>query len=91
MPFYLQLLYAALTQELSAIVPIISLLLAIGLATAIFQAVAQFEDTAFSLLPKTIAMILAALFGGFGMLRGFEGFATFWLGHADMYIRQPWS
>jgi flagellar biosynthesis protein FliQ len=91
MPFYLKLLTTALETELSAILPVIALLLAIGLATAILQAVLQFEDTAFSLLPKTIAMILTALFGGFGMLRAFENFACFWLAHADHFIRQPWS
>ena len=66
-------------------------LLVVGLATAFVQAVFQIEDTAFSLLPKTIAMIAIALFGGFSMLRGFEALATLWIGNADTIVRQSWS
>ena len=90
-PLYIKLLHAALATELSAITPAITILLVVGLATAFVQAVFQIEDTAFSLLPKTMAMIAIALFGGFGMLRGFEDLATLWIGHADTIVRQSWS
>ncbi len=91
MPYYLQLLHEALSTEFSAIAPLIAMLLVIGLATAIIQAVFQFEDAAFGLLPKTIAMIVMALYGGFGLLRSFEGLATLWISHAGMMVHQPWS
>jgi flagellar biosynthetic protein FliQ len=79
------------TVELAAVTPTIAVLLAIGLATAIFQSAFQIEDATFSLLPKTIAMIIIALFGGFGALYGFEQLASVWIGHAGQLIRQPWS
>ena len=44
MPFYVQLLHDALTTELTAILPIIGLLLVVGLLTAILQAALQIED-----------------------------------------------
>ena len=91
MPFYLQLLQTALSAELMAILPIIGVLLVVGLATAILQAVLQFEDTAFSLAPKTIVMILIALGGGWGMLAAFENLAVLWISHAGSYITRPWS
>jgi flagellar biosynthetic protein FliQ len=90
MPFYLQLLRSALGTELAAISPIILVLLAVGLATAIVQAALQIEDTAFSLLPKLIAMIVIGLFGGFGLLHGFEQFAVLWIRHAPDMVQQPW-
>lgn len=91
MPLYVKLLHLALTTELAAITPAIAILLAVGLVTAFVQAVFQIEDTAFSLLPKTIAMIAIALSGGFGMLRGFAALARLWIGHAAMIVHQSWS
>ena len=91
MPLYAKLLHDAMMAELSAITPIILLLLAIGFATAIIQSALQIEDTAFSLLPKTIAMIGIAMFGGFGALHIFTAFALSWIGHAGSLVHQSWS
>lgn len=90
MPYYLQLLRSALGVELAAISPIILLLLVVGLATAILQAALQMEDTAFSLLPKLIAMVAIGLFGGFGLMHGFEAFATLWITQAPVTVLHPW-
>jgi flagellar biosynthesis protein FliQ len=90
MPFYLMLLHAALMTALSAITPVILLLLAVGLATAIFQAMFQIEDTAFALLPKILAMICIALSGGFGALQLFEALSISWIGHAGAWVHLPW-
>lgn len=91
MPVYLQLLHSALQTELSGLLPIVSILLAIGLVTAIFQAAFQIEDTAFSLLPKTIAMMAIPLLGGIGLLHGIAALETSWLSHADFIVHQRWS
>ena len=91
MPLYAKLLHDALMTELSAVTPIILVLLAIGFGTAIVQSALQIEDTAFSLLPKTIAMIGIAMFGGFGALRIFTAFAMFWISHAGSLVHQSWS
>lgn len=91
MPLYLRLLSTALTVELQAILPIILLLLVVGVVTATFQAIVQMEDTALSLLPKTIAMVVIAVMGGFGALNLFNALAVAWISHAAMLIRQPWS
>jgi flagellar biosynthetic protein FliQ len=91
MPLYLKLLQEAFSTEVHALAPVILVLLAIGIATAIFQAAFQIEDATFSLLLKTIAMVLMVLAGGAGMLRGFETLASFWIGHAPDFIRQPWT
>ncbi|MBW4024773.1 MAG: hypothetical protein HIU92_16885 [Proteobacteria bacterium] len=91
MPLYVSLLRTALTVELDAILPIILLLLAVGVATATVQAIVQMEDTALSLLPKTIAMVVIALAGGFGALSLFESLAAAWIGHAALLVRQSWS
>jgi flagellar biosynthesis protein FliQ len=91
MPFYLVLLQAGLTATLAAMTPVIALLLMIGLATAVFQALFQIEDTAFALLPKIFAMIAIAMFGGFGALRIFAALAVNWISHAGMWVHQPWS
>ena len=63
MPPYLTLLQTALATEIEAALPIITLLLIVGIATATLQATFQLEDTALNLLPKTVAMIVIALFG----------------------------
>jgi len=91
MPFYIILFHDALSITLSALAPMIFFLLAIGLGTAIFQALFQIEDTAFSLLPKILAMIFIGLFGGFGALQLFEGLAVSWIGHAGIWVYQSWS
>jgi flagellar biosynthesis protein FliQ len=45
MPLYVKLAHQALATEFMAIAPIIAILLTVGIATAIFQAVFQIEDT----------------------------------------------
>lgn len=91
MPLYIRLLHEALATELNAILPIVIVLLAIGVLTATFQAAFQLEDTALSLLPKTIAMIVIALMGGFGALRTIQLLAGSWITHTGMLIHQSWS
>lgn len=91
MPLYIRLLRSALTVELQALSPIILLLLLVGVVTATFQAVVQMEDTALSLLPKTVAMIAIAMLGGFGALDLFGTLAVDWIGHAAALVHQPWS
>jgi flagellar biosynthesis protein FliQ len=91
MPLYLNLLRTALTVEVAAVLPIIMLLLAIGITTATIQAAFQLEDTALNLLPKTIAMILIAVFGGFGAVDLFKTLAVAWISHATLFVHQPWS
>jgi flagellar biosynthesis protein FliQ len=91
MPLYIRLLYYAFSVELTAITPIIAVLLAIALGTAIFQSAFQIEDATFALLLKTIAMIAIALFGGLGALTAFEQLATLWISHAAQLVHQPWS
>jgi flagellar biosynthesis protein FliQ len=91
MPLYLTLLHAALLAELEAVVPIIMLLLIVGVTTATFQAAFQLEDTALNLLPKTVVMILIAVFGGFGALGLFKTLVESWIGHAGLLVHQSWS
>lgn len=91
MALYIKLLHMAFSAELEAITPIIGILLIIGLATAIFQSALQIEDATFSLLPKTVAMIAIAMFGGFGALKVFENFAVLFISHAAILVRQTWS
>jgi flagellar biosynthetic protein FliQ len=91
MPLYVTLLHHAMATELRAVLPIITLLLIVGTVTATLQAAFQLEDTALSLLPKTIAMIVIAIFGGFGALAVFQSLATDWIGHAGMLVHRPWS
>ena len=91
MPLYLTLLRAALTDEVAAVLPIIMLLLAVGITTATIQAAFQLEDTALNLLPKTIVMILIAVFGGFGAVGLFKTLVIAWISHAPLIVHQPWS
>ncbi len=91
MPFYVKLADQALATEFMAIAPIIAILLTVGIVTAMIQAMFQIEDAAFSLLPKTIAMIAIAVFGGFGALQAFESLATLWISHAGLIVHQSWS
>jgi flagellar biosynthetic protein FliQ len=90
MPYYLQLLRGALGVELAQITPVIGILLIVGLVTAIFQAALQMEDTAFSLLPKLLAMIAIGLLGGVGFMQGFEHFATGWIAQAPSMVSRSW-
>ena len=91
MPLYLTLLEIALDNEIKAVLPIIMLLLIVGITTATFQAVFQLEDTALNLLPKTLVMILIAVFGGFGALNLFKTLVMAWVGHAGLLVHQTWS
>ncbi len=91
MPLYLTLFRMALTVELQAILPIVLLLLAIGVATATLQAMVQMEDTALSLMPRTIAMVIIAVLGGLGALDFFKALAVDWIGHAAMLVHRSWS
>lgn len=91
MPFYVILLHAAFMVTLQALTPIIVMLLAVGLGTAIFQALFQIEDTAFSLLPKILTMIFIGMAGGMGALQLFDGLAVSWIGHAAVWVHQSWS
>jgi flagellar biosynthetic protein FliQ len=91
MPLSVTLLHQAMIAELHALLPIVALLLIVGTVTATLQAAFQLEDTALSLLPKTIAMIIIAIFGGFGALTEFETLAMGWIRHAGMLVHRPWS
>ena len=91
MPLYIKLLHTALSTELTAITPIVGLLLIVGLVTAIFQSAFHIEDATFSLLPKTFAMIAIGLFGGFGALAAFEHLAVLFISEAPMLVHQSWS
>ncbi len=90
MPLYLKLLHAGFAVELAAITPIIALILVVGLITAIIQAALQIEDATFALLPKTIAMIVLALFGGFGALGLFTHFTADMIMRAPLLVHQSW-
>jgi flagellar biosynthesis protein FliQ len=91
MPLYLKLLQQGLTAEVTALTPVILVLLVIGVATAIFQAALQIEDATLALLLKTLAMIGMILFGGLSFMTGFETLASFWISHAPALIRMSWS
>ncbi|MBU6418134.1 MAG: flagellar biosynthetic protein FliQ [Proteobacteria bacterium] len=90
MPLYLKLLRHALETELSAILPCVLVLLAVGLITSILQAMFQIEDATFALLPKTMAMIALAVTGGFGALGVFEALAKDFIINAPALVHQPW-
>ena len=91
MPLYIQLLHFALREELTAVVPIIGLLLAVGLLTAVLQAALQIEDAGFSLLPKVIIMIGLPLLGGISAMHDVEALATLWITHASQLVHLSWS
>ncbi|MGE4481089.1 flagellar biosynthetic protein FliQ [Acidocella sp.] len=90
MPLYLELFQHAFGVALAAIWPCVAVLLAVGLVTSILQAVLQIEDATFALLPKTMAMILLALGGGFGALSMFEALARDFIMRAPMLVHQTW-
>jgi flagellar biosynthesis protein FliQ len=91
MPVYLMLLQSALTTDLEAVLPIIVLLLLVGITTATIQAACQLEDIALNLLPKTVVMILGALFGGFGAVPLFKTLIMAWISHAGSIVHRTWS
>lgn len=91
MPFYIQLLHEALTEELIAVVPIVALLLAVGLLTAVVQAALQIEEAGFSLLPKLLIMTFLPLLGGISALHLIEALATSWISHAGEFVHRSWS
>lgn len=90
MPLYLKLYQHALAVGVSAIFPPIMILLAVGLAIAIFQAVFQIEDATFALLPKTIAMIFLAFSGGMGAFEIFETLCRTFIVQAPVLVHQVW-
>ncbi len=90
MPFYLTLLQHAFAVELSAILPSIGVLLAIGLITSILQAIFQIEEATFALLPKTMAMIALSFTGGFGALGVFRALAMAFITNAPALVHQSW-
>ncbi len=91
MPQYITLTQLFIATEIGALTPIIVILLIVGLATAFFQAAFQIEDATFSLLPKTAAMVLIVMAGGFGALGIFDDLAVRMILHAPALIRQPWN
>lgn len=91
MPLYILMFSDALSTVAACLYPMIGLVLAVTVVTAIIQASLQLEDTALSLLPKTIAVILIILFFGMGLIAGIETLARLWIGHAAQLVREPWS
>ena len=90
MPLYLKLYQHALETGLSAILPCVLILLIVGLAASILQAVFQIEDTTFALLPKTIAMIFLAYSGGLGAFYIFENLCRDFIMNAPILVHQAW-
>ncbi|MDE1883139.1 MAG: flagellar biosynthetic protein FliQ [Rhodospirillales bacterium] len=90
MPLYLKLFQHAFSIGFSAILPSVAVLLAIGLVTSILQAIFQIEDATFALLPKTMAMILLAVTGGFGALGVFVALARNFILTAPALVHQSW-
>lgn len=91
MPLYLSLFAQALTILLSAITPIILLLLLTAILIAAVQAALQLEDMALSLLPRTLLVIFLVMTGAFGAFARFSQLAEAWIGHAAALVRQPWG
>ena len=89
-PLYLKLIQHAFAIELTAILPCVLVLLFIGMATSIFQAMFQIEDATFALLPKTLTMIIIALTGGFGALGVFSRLAMNFIINAPALVHRPW-
>lgn len=90
MPLYLKLYQHALEIGLSAVFPCIFILLAVGLAISILQAVLQIEDATFALLPKTIAMVFLAFSGGVGAFHIYENLCRNFITHAPLLVHQAW-
>ncbi|MBB5373727.1 flagellar biosynthetic protein FliQ [Acidocella aromatica] len=90
MPLYIKLLHEAMGTAFNATAPLILILVLVGLITSLLQGALQIEDATFALLPKTFALIILALTGGFGALNIFETMATLFITHAPTLVRQSW-
>ncbi len=91
MPLYVTLFAQALSVVVACLFPLITWILIVTLITALVQAGLQLEDTALSLLPKTIAMILLIMVFGLHLLNSIERLMTLWIEHGDRLVRQPWA
>jgi len=91
MPLYLTLFGQALSTMLSAVTPIILLLLVTAILIAAVQAVLQLEDMALSLLPRTVLVILLMLTGAFGAFTKLSHLAATWIAQADSLVHRPWN
>ena len=90
MPLYVRLFNEALLVAVGCLAPVILCILIVTIATALIQSALQLEETALSLLPKTLAVILLVLVFGLHLLGGIERLMIAWLTHADGLVRQPW-
>jgi flagellar biosynthesis protein FliQ len=90
MPLYIKLLHEAMSTAFNATAPLILILVLVGFVTSLLQGALQIEDATFALLPKTFAMIILALTGGFGALNMFETLATLFITHAPELVHQAW-
>jgi len=88
---YLTLLWQALSAELSALTPIIVILLVTGIGAAILQAALQIEDTSLSLIPRLFVMLGLPLLGGAALMHSFETLAIDWISHAGVLVRLAWG
>lgn len=90
MPLYLKIYQHALEIALTAVFPSILVLLAVGLTASIIQTIFQIEDTTFSLLPKTLAMVFLVFSGGIGAFYIFQNLCIDFIVHAPILVRQAW-
>lgn len=91
MPLYITLFAQALSIVVACLFPLIMVILVVTMVTALIQAGLQLEDTALSLLPKTITMILLVMLFGLHLLGGIEHLMTFWIEQGDRLVRLPWA
>ncbi len=91
MPLYVTLFAQALSVVVACLFPLITWILIVTLITAVGQAGLQLEDTALSLLPKTITMIFLIMVFGLHLLDGIERLMRLWIEHGDRLVRQPWA
>lgn len=90
MPLYLRLYQYAIEVGLSAIFPIVLVLLSVGLLVSILQSVFQIEDPTFALLPKTAAMIILAFTGSLGAFYIFQSLCSHFIMNAPDLVRRVW-
>lgn len=90
MPLYLKLYQYALEVGLSAIFPIVLVLLSVSLFVSILQSVLQIEDPTFALLPKTAAMIILAFTGSLGAFYIFENLCSSFIMNAPDLVSRVW-
>lgn len=90
MPFYLKLYQHAIEVGLSAIFPIILVLLLVGLSVSIIQSIFQIEDPTFALLPKTAAMIILTFTGSLGAFYIFESLCRNFIINAPDLVNHIW-